>query len=280
MKHKLVLFASVALFISTLTFAFGIRVENASGTVPLTVNFSCTPSGGQSPYTFSWVFGDGWTSTQQNPRHVYTTAGTFNAQVTVTSTDNQVQTCSQQITASWPPVQVSCTANLTAGTAPLTVNFTSTPTGGSGSYSYDWNWGDGTTHGTTQNPSHTYTTANTFTATVTVSSGGLNGTCSKTITVSAPVTLTITSFTANPTTIGSGESSNLQATIVSSAGYTPTWTLSFSGTGTVILSNSSGSGTTVNEWATGGALGNVQIHLHADDGHGNTDDAYASITVN
>lgn len=37
------------------------------------------------------------------------------------------------------------------------VNFTDETTGGTPT-TWDWNWGDNTTHGTTENPSHTYTT--------------------------------------------------------------------------------------------------------------------------
>ncbi|MBB5869262.1 glucose/arabinose dehydrogenase [Allocatelliglobosispora scoriae] len=56
-----------------------------SGPTPLTVNFSS--AGSRDPdglaITYAWTFGDGGTSTAANPSHVYTTAGTFNAQLTV-----------------------------------------------------------------------------------------------------------------------------------------------------------------------------------------------------
>jgi parallel beta-helix repeat protein len=55
-----------------------------SGTIPLTVSFTCTPVGGESPYTYSWAFGDGGISTQQSPSHKYNSSGTFMATVTVT----------------------------------------------------------------------------------------------------------------------------------------------------------------------------------------------------
>ncbi|MET0415161.1 MAG: PKD domain-containing protein, partial [Actinoplanes sp.] len=58
-----------------------------SGPVPLTVRFSSAgsrdPDGGV--LTYAWTFGDGTTSTEANPTHVYTTAGDYTAQLTVTN---------------------------------------------------------------------------------------------------------------------------------------------------------------------------------------------------
>jgi hypothetical protein len=79
---------------------------------------------------------------------------------------------------------VTCTAAPPSGAAPLSVQFTSTPVGGTGAYTYDWNFGDGTAHDTTQNPAHTYAGTGTFTATVTVNDGTSVATCLETITVS------------------------------------------------------------------------------------------------
>ncbi|MFD0747244.1 ThuA domain-containing protein [Phytohabitans flavus] len=58
-----------------------------SGPAPLTVQFSSEgsrdPDGGT--LTYAWTFGDGGTSNQPNPSHQYTTAGNYNAQLTVTN---------------------------------------------------------------------------------------------------------------------------------------------------------------------------------------------------
>jgi hypothetical protein len=56
----------------------------ASGPPGTAVAFTATaPIGGISPYTFSWTFGDGGTSTLQNPTHTYSTAGSFTAVLTI-----------------------------------------------------------------------------------------------------------------------------------------------------------------------------------------------------
>jgi PKD repeat protein len=42
-----------------------------SGPAPLTVQFSVVASGGTPPYTYSWGFDDGSSSSEQNPTHTY-----------------------------------------------------------------------------------------------------------------------------------------------------------------------------------------------------------------
>jgi PKD repeat protein len=59
-------------------------VSPGQGNIPLAAEFTATPSGGSSPYTYAWDFGDGDTSTSQNPSHTYSTAGPFAASVVVT----------------------------------------------------------------------------------------------------------------------------------------------------------------------------------------------------
>lgn len=52
-----------------------------SGAIPLTVAFTDLSSG--SPASWLWDFGDGETSTDQNPTHVYTALGSFTVSLTV-----------------------------------------------------------------------------------------------------------------------------------------------------------------------------------------------------
>lgn len=52
------------------------------------------------------------------------------------------------------------------GPAPLDVTFTGYVTGSP--TAYDWNFGDGSSHGSTQNASHTYSLTGTYTVTYTV----------------------------------------------------------------------------------------------------------------
>ncbi len=56
-----------------------------SGAAPLTVNFSSSGSSDADgdPLAFSWLFGDGGSSSAANPTHVYASPGNFPAQLTV-----------------------------------------------------------------------------------------------------------------------------------------------------------------------------------------------------
>src|SRR5262249_48806699 len=66
------------------------------------------------------------------------------------------------------PLSATASGSPTTGNAPLSVSFTGSATGGTAPYSYSWNFGDGSATSTAQNPSHTYNTARTYTATPTV----------------------------------------------------------------------------------------------------------------
>jgi len=54
-----------------------------SGDAPLTVSF--TDQSSNNPTSWSWDFGDGATSTAQNPGHEYTAAGTYTVELTATN---------------------------------------------------------------------------------------------------------------------------------------------------------------------------------------------------
>lgn len=62
-----------------------------SGMTPLTVNFtaSATDSDGTIA-SYAWTFGDGGSSTAQNPSHTYTTVGTFTAECVATDNSGAV----------------------------------------------------------------------------------------------------------------------------------------------------------------------------------------------
>src|SRR6266568_3600769 len=98
-----------------------------------------------------------------------------------------------------PTLTANFTANPTSGQAPLTVQFTDQSTGSI--TAWDWNFGDGSAHSSVQNPSHTYSSAADFTATLTITgSGGATSSKSAIIHVTAPPPPTLTAnFTANPT---------------------------------------------------------------------------------
>jgi len=66
-----------------------------SGTIPFTVLFSGSASGGCPPVIYSWDFRDGGSSSDQNPSHTYETAGDYSASLTVT--DSKGNTCQKNV---------------------------------------------------------------------------------------------------------------------------------------------------------------------------------------
>ncbi len=163
----------------------------ATGNAPLNVSFAGSAQGGTAPYTYSWNFGDGSTSTAQNPSHTYSAAGTFNATLTVTDSSSPAKTATAVATttvnAVGNPLAATASAIPTSGQIPLTVAFSGTGTGGTPPYSFSWNFGDGSATSTAQNPSHTYSTAGNFTATLTVTD---SSSPAKTATATVPITST------------------------------------------------------------------------------------------
>ena len=57
-----------------------------SGKAGENISFTGTATGGIPPYTWDWDFDDGATSTEQNPKHIYSEEGEY--EVTLTVSDN------------------------------------------------------------------------------------------------------------------------------------------------------------------------------------------------
>ena len=134
-----------------------------SGDAPLTVSFTDASSG--SPTSWSWTFGDGGTSTEQSPAHVYNDPGIYTVTLTATNTYGaDGETKSNYITVTTPYPVAAFYGDPTSGGAPLTVDFydqtTNNPT------SWSWNFGDGVGTSTQQNPTYTYTVDGSYTVTL------------------------------------------------------------------------------------------------------------------
>ena len=145
-----------------------------SGTVPLNVAFDATGSidGDGSIVSYAWTFGDGNAAIGSAPSHSYTAAGTYTVTLTVTDDDGATAQSTSTITAT-DPENVAPTASFTAtpdsGTAPLEVAFNAGASADSDGEvsSYEWSFGDGNAASGVA-PSHTFTTAGTYTVTLTV----------------------------------------------------------------------------------------------------------------
>lgn len=153
--------------------------DTINGTAPLTVTFTDTSTG--TPTSWLWDFGDGTTSTVQNPSHTFTTPGNYTTSLTVTNATGSGS--STQIITVNPPAApaASFTHNYVNGTAtPSNVTFTNTSTGIINSY--HWDFGDGTSS-TSMSPSKNYTTAGIYQVILTVSGPGGSSSASQTLNI-------------------------------------------------------------------------------------------------
>ena len=67
-----------------------LNANTGSGAAPLTINFTSTATDSDGTIqSYSWDFGDGYTSNTQNPSHTFSNPGTYN--VTLEATDAQTE---------------------------------------------------------------------------------------------------------------------------------------------------------------------------------------------
>ena len=140
-----------------------------SGIALLSVVFTDLSTPGSSPITaWVWDFGDGGTSTEQNPAHTYTEAGTYDISLTVSSAaGSATETRTQYVAVAALPV-AAFSASPTEGLGPLAVVFADLSTPGSSPITaWAWDFGDGGSSAE-QNPAHTYTEPGVYAVALTV----------------------------------------------------------------------------------------------------------------
>ncbi len=134
---------------------------------------------------WSWNFDDlasgaNNISSNQDTSHIYTTAGTYNVLLTVTSDSNCQSTTTVPVTVNPKPVALFTVANACFGNQ-LSFNDASTVTAPSKITGWSWNFGDGATSAAgTPTVHHTYPDTGTFLVTLIVTS---TGGCDSTLTV-------------------------------------------------------------------------------------------------
>ncbi|MGC8725115.1 MAG: PKD domain-containing protein [Thermoplasmata archaeon] len=156
-----------------------------SGTIPLNVQFYGNATGGIAPYSWKWTFGDGATSTSQNPTHLYPVSGNYTVNLTVTDSNGNSRSSVIYINA------------LNPNSAPTySVTFKSNGLPSNQSFSVTFN-------GTTQSSSNgqvSFTEPNgTYQYTVTSPSGYNATPSSGTITVNGQAVSTAINFTQTST---------------------------------------------------------------------------------
>ncbi len=128
----------------------------AAGCVPYTADFVNNSLGGLN---FFWDFGDGGTSTQDNPSHLYTNPGTYLVKLLAfdSTSCNKIDSTSYSIkVSSIPFASFSYTPN-----PPQENKFTNFVNQSIGAINYLWDFGDGDTS-TLVNPSHIFPATATY----------------------------------------------------------------------------------------------------------------------
>jgi PKD repeat protein len=105
----------------------------SSGTAPLTVYFTDTSTVDSNPITntvtaWLWRFGDGGTSTTQNPTHTYSAGGAYSVTLTITDVNGCGDDAEGVITVSEPPTATPTATSTLTPTPTETATPTSTAT--------------------------------------------------------------------------------------------------------------------------------------------------------
>jgi len=166
----------------------------ASGCNSLSVTFTNTSTGAVS---YTWTFGNGNTSTLQNPAmENYLLTGTFNPTLVVTASTSCIHSSTGTVIVRPNPVP-SFAPFATCVGAPVTFTNNSTPVSGTNSIvSTTWTFGDGTTNSTATAPVHTYTAPGTYTVRLVSSSAFCVDSLKQTVTINVKPTA---GFVATPT---------------------------------------------------------------------------------
>jgi gliding motility-associated-like protein len=145
--------------------------NDTAGCPPHTVGFTnATTLGTPGAGTYSWIFGDGYSSTQVSPSHTYQLPGYYNVTLIATNSGG----CTKSLTKPsyihvYEPPAIAFTAPQSYCITPGVATFNSTITG-TPPYAYSWTFGDGGTS-SVANPTHTYALAGIYTVTLIVTDG-------------------------------------------------------------------------------------------------------------
>ncbi|PVG82930.1 hypothetical protein DDE18_11340 [Nocardioides gansuensis] len=196
-----------------------------TGPAPLAVTFTDTST--KSPSSWAWDFGDGGTSAERNPTHIFATPGTYTVTLTATNVVGSSSPKTVSVTVHPAKPVANFTFNPPTGPSPLEVTFTDTSTGPPSSWA--WDFGDGGTS-TLQHPTHVFTKGGTYAVKLTASN--VSGSSTKTLNVTVNPAKPEAGFTFTPQT---GPAPLTVAFTDTSTGPPSSWAWDFGDGGTSTL---------------------------------------------
>ena len=129
------------------------------GCTTLNVDFTNTTTGAVN---YEWTFGDGWTSTLENPSHPFINLGlidtTYLVQLIAETAFGCADTAYDQITV-YPGSMSDFTVGPVPDCAPSEVSFFNNSING---FTYEWNFGDGTPISNLSDPTHAFNNTSLF----------------------------------------------------------------------------------------------------------------------
>lgn len=123
-----------------------------------------------NPDTWAWDFGDGTTSNEQNPVHLFPTEGNYNVCLSITNLADSCESTYCEDVHVFNDTTMGCFAWYEYEITDLTVDFQAFLEGGVDYVEYTWDFGDGAV-GTGETISHTYAEDGIYEVALTATSG-------------------------------------------------------------------------------------------------------------
>lgn len=166
-----------------------------------------------------WDFGDGTTSTQQDPEHTYAESGSYTVCLTIHNAGNCESTICALIHVGFMPGDCNAHFNFHQSPGTMEVIFADSSTTYGNIISWSWTFGDGSTSGE-QNPTHIYNDAGAYEVCLIIEDdGGCQDTACHTILVDSVTQACLANFDividAHTSTIFLTDQSTSDTTIVS-----------------------------------------------------------------
>jgi gliding motility-associated-like protein len=251
----------------TANFNYTVTPCATTNSVPVVSTSTAAPGDPLSSYT--WVWGDATTNGTVTPtNHVYATTGVKTVELIVQSVAGCRDSIQKTFTFAPGPTASFTSTNVCLNT-PNSFSSTSTPTAGIASQV--WTWGDGTPNGSGTSPSHTYSSAGTYSVklVVTAAAGSCTASVTQTVVVYPKPTVT---FTANPMCLNS-TTSFTNSTTITAPGTINAWAWDFDNNGTTDNTTQSPSNTYT-------PSGTYNVELKATSLDGCSDSLVVPIVVN